>query len=130
MPRHTFRAAVLLVYCTEDRLVCVDASLRVTTWNWSGLPNGRGLPFTLGLSRTNSLPSRLLHMSNVSTKTVHSCFGLHSASEANSESIISCGYWDHVVRLHHVDSTVKLPPGGCGTGGHRGAITCLAIADG
>lgn len=144
------------MYCTEDRLVCVDASLRVTTWTWSGLPDGRGLPFTLGLSRTHSLPSRLLHMSNVSARaslasgglpmassqremthlgparimgSVHSCFGVHSASEASSESIISCGYWDHVVRLHHV-STVKLPLGGCGTGGHRGAITCLAIADG
>ena len=62
--------------------------------------------------------------------SVHSCFGVHLASEANAESIISCGYWDHMVRLHHVDSTVKLPLGGCGTGGHRDAITCLAIADG
>lgn len=62
--------------------------------------------------------------------SVHSCFGLHSGSEANAESIISCGYWDHVVRLHQVDSTLKLPLGGSGTGGHRGAITCLAIAEG
>lgn len=61
-------SAALLVFCTEDRLVCVDAMLRVTTWAWSGLPNGKGLPFTLGTCRTTQLPSRYLHKSKAGAK--------------------------------------------------------------
>lgn len=203
-PHKSRRCSALLVYCTEDRLICVDASLRVTTWTWSGLPDGRGLPFTLGPYKTNTLTSASLHMSNASVEKrlpggrveaassslnataqasaasesshfsrerdrgpsmasikwiaalrepavdtvqqtggmeaadaparspccVHSCFGLHTASEGRLDSILSCGYWDHVVRLHSLDPTVKLPLGASGTGGHRGAITCLSIADG
>lgn len=201
-PSSSCYAAALLVYCTDDRLVCVDSSLRVTTWAWSGLPNGQGLPFTLGPCRSNILPSSSLHMSKLSAQTflpsprspstsspsyivgdlftfseslpldgegspwlsnstrrraaleelaahtevseeapplvvpapsigrVHSWFGVHTASEGAPESILSCGYWDNVVRLHYLDSTVKLPLGGSGTGGHRDAITCLAIAAG
>lgn len=180
----------------------VDAALLVTTWTWSRVPNGFGLPFTLGSCRANFLPSRSLHMSNVSSQTsvpsgharmtasasddggndgtppatsspraegsgeglgpsldwfggaaptnsvvhpngktgaldvparaigrVHSCFGLCTASQGSSESILSCGYWDNVVRVHRVNSAVKLHPEGSETGGHRNAITCLAMAE-
>lgn len=201
-PPDPSRAAALLVYCTLDRLVSVDAALRVTTWTWSGVPNGFGLPFTLGSCRTNFLPSRSLHMSSVSARTsapsgetptrvppseqdpscpdtslaegaeeadeikgsslassgrrlastdsvasvpsnwkegtpavpapkicrVHSCFGLCTASPGSFETILTCGYWDNVVRVHRVNSAVKLPLEGSGTGGHVGAISCLAIA--
>lgn len=58
-------SAILLVHCTEERLVCVDAALQVTTWAWSGLPNRHGQPFTLGRCKTSYIPSRALHMSNV-----------------------------------------------------------------
>ena len=181
----------------------VDAALRVTTWRWSGVPDGFGLPFTLGSSRASFLPSRSMHMSNVSARTpvpgsqvrigatpfeqggenanptcstpqareisttsplptdgsagikepggaeepptakegtpavpartigrVHSCFGLCTASQASSESVLSCGYWDDLVRAHRVKSGVKLPLEGSGTGGHRGAIRCIGIAPG
>lgn len=193
------------MYCTLDHLVSVDAALRVTTWTWSGVPDGFGLPFTLGSSKTNFLPSRSLHMSIVSARTsalsgevptsrarpserdpscpatpltenaeeadqvkgpsqvsswrrlasagstasvppnwkegtpavpaprlcrVHSCFGLCTASQGGLETILSCGYWDNVVRVHRVSSAVKLPLEGAGTGGHLGAISCLAIAQG
>lgn len=178
------------MYCTKDRLVSVDAALRVTAWTWSGVPDGFGLPFTLGPSVETSLSSRSLHMSNVlaqqsaprgpvlvapgrgrgettcaSTKgpatsfgwnaapwnsvagasasgggagtpdvparaigRVHSCFGLCTAFHGGLESILSCGYWDNGVRLHRVNSAGKLPLDGSETGGHCGAITCLAIA--
>lgn len=61
---------------------------------------------------------------------VHSCFGLCTASQGGLETILSCGYWDNVVRVHRVSSAVKLPLEGSGTGGHLGAISCLAIAQG
>ncbi len=59
---------------------------------------------------------------------VHSCFGLCTASQGSSESVLSCGYWDGLVRAHRVKSALKLPLEGSGTGGHRGAIRCLAVA--
>lgn len=197
-PPDPCRAASLLVYCTLDRLVSVDAALRVTTWRWSGVPDGSGLPFTLGSTRASFLPSRSLHMSNVPARTsitggqvrigavlsdqggedalstlqaqptmnslppdggeesresrgaelgepsrakagtpavpartmgrVHSCFGLCTAHQGSSESVLSCGYWDDLVRAHRVKSALKLPLEGSGTGGHRGAIRCLAMA--
>ena len=61
---------------------------------------------------------------------VHSCFGLRTATDSAPEAILSCGYWDHVVRLHYLDSSVRLPLGGWGSGGHEDGITCLCIADG
>lgn len=61
---------------------------------------------------------------------VHSCFGPCTASPGSFETILSCGYWDNVVRVHRVNSAVKLSLEGSGTGGHRGAISCLAIAQG
>lgn len=60
--------SALLVHCTEDRLMCVDSSLAVTTWAWSNLPNGTGQPFTLTNRRTCHIPARALHMS---TKPFH-----------------------------------------------------------
>lgn len=200
-PRDSCHAAVLLVYCTQDRLVSVDAALRVTTWTWSGVPDGFGLPFTLGPCRATFIPSRAFHMSSVSAQTsvpsgqvpmaappsgqggkdaispstttplaegpgeragaslawfggaapknsgvrsngkagtpdvppraigrVHSCFGLCTASQGSFESILSCGYWDNVVRVHRVNSAVKVHLENSETGGHRNAITCLAVA--
>lgn len=189
-PHDPGRGGALLVYCTKDRLVSVDAALRVTTWTWSGVPDGFGLPFTLGPSVRISLSSRPLHMSNVLAQTsaprgpvlvtpgrgrgettcastkgpstsfgwnaapwnsvagasaswggagtpdvparaigrVHSCFGLCTAFHGGLESILSCGYWDNGVRLHRVNSAGKFPLDGSETGGHYGAITCLAIA--
>ncbi|CAM9130173.1 unnamed protein product, partial [Hapterophycus canaliculatus] len=203
-PREPFRRAALLVYCTQDRLVSIDAALRVTTWTWSGVPDGFGLPFTLGHCRTTVLRSSSLHMSPVTVQTsapsarvpmtarspghgdqdtnpvsttaprtevqeettastmasfkgttapsnsvadlapsgerrtsriaarsigrVHSCFGVCTVSPGNFESILSCGYWDKIVRQHRVNSAVKLSLEGFGTGGHQDAITCLAIA--
>ncbi|CAM9496985.1 unnamed protein product, partial [Ectocarpus fasciculatus] len=188
-PHDPGRGGALLVYCTKDRLVSVDAAIRVTTWTWSGVPDGFGLPFTLGPSVENSLSSRSLHMSNVSAQTsaprgpvlvapgrgrgettcastkgpstsfgwnaapwnsvagasasgggatpdvparaigrVHSCFGVCTAFHGGLESILSCGYWDSGIRLHRVNSAGKLPLDGSETGGHCGAITCLAIA--
>lgn len=205
--RDVDNSAALLVYCTEDRLVCVDATLRVTTWTWSGLPNGKGQPFTLGARRSTRLPSRLLHMSKAGAKSpallkkmasmpssrsntpdvslapaseirsfsqmgsqwfsglkasfsestspqepvsfpghvgysvvstvpsrdigrVHSCFGLRTAFDGNPDSILSCGYWDHAIRRHSLDSSCQLVLGDLGTGGHEGAVNCLSIADG
>lgn len=195
------RAAALLVYCTQDRLVSVDAALRVTTWTWSGVPNGFGLPFTLGPCKANFLPSRPFHMSSVSAQTsvpsgqvpvaallsgeggkdgtppctttphaegpgeglgpslawfggaaptnsvgrpdskeatpdvparaigrVHSCFGMCTGPQGSFESILSCGYWDNVVRVHRVNSA-KPHLEGSETGGHRNAIACLAMAE-
>lgn len=60
----------------------------------------------------------------------HSYLGLRTASEGYPESIISCGYWDHAVRLHFLDYSANLPLGGSGSGGHRDQITCICIADG
>lgn len=61
---------------------------------------------------------------------VHSCFGLCTAPQGSFESILSCGYWDNVVRVHRVNSAAKLHLEGSETGGHRNAITCLAMAEG
>lgn len=205
-PRDSELKAALLVYCTADRLVCVDAALRVSTWTWSGLPNGKGQPFTLGLGRTNLLPTRSLHMSNAcinrstlrnpggggttspsppqdaasapaagchapsrkesgwltglksslgqgtvameptgvaahcedetpnplprSVGRVHSCFALRTAFDGSPDSILSCGYWDHAVRRHSLDPSVKLSLAGAGTGEHEGPINCLSMTDG
>lgn len=190
----------------------VDAELRVATWTWSGLPNGKGQPFTLGARRATLLPSRSLHVSKAGIKNpgllkkvapmstswsgrsanpdaspapapearglgrvgsqwfsglklsrsesslsrdsvpfpgqagvgyspvsivssrsisrVHSCFGLRTAVGGNPDSILTCGYWDHAVRRHSLDASTKLVPEDVGTGGHEGAVNCLAIADG
>lgn len=190
----------------------VDAELRVATWTWSGLPNGKGQPFTLGARRATLLNSRSLHVSKAAVKSpgllkkvapmstswsgrsgnpdaspapgpeargfsrvggqwfsglklsrsesslsresgpfpgqagvgyaplsivsprsisrVHACFGLRTAVGGNPDSILTCGYWDHAVRRHSLDASTKLILEDVGTGGHEGAVNCLAIADG
>lgn len=61
---------------------------------------------------------------------VHSCFALRIATETAPDAILSCGYWDNVVRLHYLDSSVRLALGAWGSGGHENGISCLSIADG
>ncbi|CAM9106363.1 unnamed protein product [Choristocarpus tenellus] len=64
-PKRGNDGPALLVRCTEDKLVCIHASLRVTTCVWSNIPDGTGLPFTLLHPRTRSLPSHNLHIAKV-----------------------------------------------------------------
>lgn len=40
--------------------------------------------------------------------------------------LVSCGYWDHAVKLHALDTLKEL---GSVSGGHRGVVTTLAMGD-
>lgn len=60
--------------------------------------------------------------SGVSQLTLPQTNHHHVALDASGNKVVSCGYWDHTMKVHTLDSLKMLSSS---KGGHVGAITCL-----
>ncbi len=126
---------VLSVCCNSSQVMVVHAKdLTVTSYAWTSLPDGEGLPFSLKLVRSCPLPCAPFFVHNpfqtlqeiqngrgsqppmTSKFTLvssfmegSSCMGISATPPVSSRNVIdclvSCGYWDGCLKVYSLNTT-------------------------